>query len=269
MAKPSPVSNLNAQLCLKIITRCGKTFIALAKGHPDQPRVPAGNPTGGQWTSTGGGNTATANTPSKPNTSPEPTIRTNFKTPLKRVYVASPTDATYIPPKYNIFVGGAGDDSIGHSVLNSTALTSISVVNYYAAYDQRPEINDLISQMPTDSSINLIGHSCGGDTVAFVATDNPKRINNLITIDPVSRFKPDFAEVQTAVTRWVNIAAIPVVSTLNTRIARIGGRWKLSPANFAHTHTTTTFDHDQFDAMMHYPLPTLNNLSVVKLINNQ
>jgi pimeloyl-ACP methyl ester carboxylesterase len=210
------------------------------KYNPDQPRVPAGNPDGGQWTSGDGGGDGSNNT----------------ATILPKISVPNPSGQPV--NQANIFVGGFGDHSANRNVADSTSLNkNVYGDNYYATHTDGDEISKLISQLPKGQTVNLIGHSYGADTAADVAVDNPGRVNTLVTIDPVSHFPQDFAAIHDSVNTWVNVNAIgnPDSSTLDSAvggnpIAYIGGEWGSEPDNFATIPITAPLNHAQFDAMM-------------------
>ncbi len=88
---------------------------------------------------------------------------------------------------------------------------------------------------------NLIGHSYGGDTAAYVALDNPGRINLLITVDPVSVFQPDFEKVGKSVRKWININATGERDDTGQRVrtrgdvaAGVGNAWNNGPKDYSY-----------------------------------
>jgi len=215
--------------------------------NPDEPRIPAGQPGGGQWT-TADGDAASdrgsisaddvRNEPSAPVAyleSYEPVayaptqavpaagdtaqddinqIKTGIKTEdngfIAPVKTVTDANGNYID-QVNVFVGGFFDQSYGHIVQTSGALNSAIGSNYYFTYDQQPAITDFINSLPGGTIVNLIGHSYGGDTAARVAIENPDAIDTLITIDPVTtiRSKPDFNAIANSVSNWVDVSANP------------------------------------------------------------
>ena len=114
---------------------------------------------------------------------------------LKRVDVLDPTGKLW--DRVTIFVGGADDEGGifgNHPVLNSDSLNkNVYGTNYYATWIEYEKINSQIAKIPAGRRINVVGHSYGGDTAAEIVVSNPGRINTLITVDPVSRNRPDFA----------------------------------------------------------------------------
>ncbi len=84
--------------------------------------------------------------------------------------------------------------------------------------------------------INLIGHSYGGDTVAFIVIKLPNRIDKLITIDPASWIWPDFAKVRQNVEIWVNVNAVGNGISGGDIAAFSGRNWYNNPRGFAHEH---------------------------------
>jgi hypothetical protein len=118
------------------------------KYDPDQPRVPAGQPTGGQWTDVG--------VVLPENASPDDNSILEYVTTIK-----TPQGKTL--NRANIFIGGAGDTTLGDNVKKSNSLHKYTYGNnYYATNDAQKRIIALIKRMPKGRRINLIGHSWGG-----------------------------------------------------------------------------------------------------------
>lgn len=113
---------------------------AFLKYSPDQPRVPAGNPGGGEWTSGDGGDGASDN-----NAEASSAPVTPNKDILPKISVPAPSGQPV--NQANIFVGGAGDQTFGRNVADSTSLNkNVYGDNYYATFDQRDEIDKQIAQ---------------------------------------------------------------------------------------------------------------------------
>jgi hypothetical protein len=98
-------------------------------------------------------------------------------------------------PVYDIYVGGLGDESIGHAVLNFAQEQSErrehSVAYFPFDANASPDtagtaLARYIDTLPADAQVNLIGHSYGGDTAAKAVALTTHPVNLLITIDPVS-----------------------------------------------------------------------------------
>lgn len=219
------------------------------KYNPRQPRVPAGHSDGGQWTDGGGGGSA----------SPSRRKPSRNTAPLKKISSVRTPDGQEVK-RANIFVGGSGDSTFGHNVLNSSSLHRDTYGdNYYATNDQDKEISKQISHLPKGHEINLIGHSWGGDTAAKAAVANPGKVRLLITIDPVSISRPDFKKVKGSVGTWVNVYAAgnPESSILENGLqgglaSVIGREWGDAPKGRADIFISAPYNHADFTRMMFY-----------------
>src|SRR6185312_8196815 len=96
------------------------------------------------------------------------------------------------PQETNIFIGGAGDKTLSkqhpveaYYLSNLNKLPNPQYFTYDAESAITDYINDYLRKFPENSRINLIGHSYGGDTAVNLAAKLGKKINLLITIDPV------------------------------------------------------------------------------------
>ena len=212
----------------------------LAKYDPNQPRVPAGDSAGGQWTSGGGGDAS--------------------REKLQKIVVKRdgvPVEQT------NIFVGGADDEDGlfgNHPVQGSDALKEdVYGDNYYATHDQIESIDALISNTPEGKLINITGHSLGGNTAAQAVVRNPRRVSILVTIDPVGGDEVDYIKIQSSVGNWVNVnAAGKPDRTFSDRFrldnlaAGVGGPWNASSKDYADIHISAPYNHADFNAMIRY-----------------
>lgn len=226
--------------------------------------MPAGSAHGGQWTE--GGSTRT-----QPVTKPEPApvelVRYEQQRPGREYsYQAESEKPTPLPklatvagPKgepvdrINIFIGGLDDEKHGN-VKDSPILDEIYGNNYYAPYKDEDDggnaISHFIETLPKEKTINLIGHSYGGDTAAKVAKKYPGRINLLVTIDPTSWSSPDLAKVRKSVKKWINVNARLSDGTGGNFLAGIGGSWDKAPEDYAHIFINAPFNHKQFAKMI-------------------
>ncbi len=150
------------------------------------------------------------------------------------------------------------DQTDNHIVLNSSPLQTATGSNYYFTHDsnsggRNSQIQDFIDSLPEGTTVNIIGHSWGGDTAANVAVQNPNRVETLVTVDPVSQFNtPDFNDVKTSVRNWVNIYATGKSGriTIGDISAFIGGSWGTKPNRYATVPLTSDTNHEDFDSML-------------------
>lgn len=261
--------------------------IELDKYSPDQPRVPAGNPDGGQWTSEGGGANETSSTHDKQMTQQklEAGIGTKYGI-VKPVWVNTDLNNEG-NNQVNIFIGGWGDDWINHNVKDSPSLIGrypeknedTYGSNYYFTYTDAKQINALIDALPEDASINLIGHSLGGATAAQVALSRQDGdIDTLITADPVGGQDdygrlPDFGHIAGKVGNWVNINATDREDahwyniTNGNLVAGVGGAWNNGPQPYASTFISMPVNHAEFNTMM--ITPSSGSPSAQHILNSQ
>ena len=238
-----------------------------------QPRVPAGNPGGGQWASPprgvplcGGG--IGINYPlveeGKPNFSEFDEVVDDQAEPIAgkgEVAFVSRIADQYgnVPDQVNIFIGGAGDQDVNGNVQNSFSLNRYSVGdNYYFTNDSEKSVIAFIKDnVPKDIEVNVTGHSWGGDTAAKVALALPNRVNKLITIDPVTTFSdlPKLEKLSDVTNEWVNVNALnsngpSLGDILNGNLVAAFGGWDDRPDGLADIHIDASREHSEFDAMM-------------------
>lgn len=236
----------------------------------NQPRVPAGNREGGQWTD----DSRWTNSPNDNfdsyddvigNDLPEADILQERRwvgrddVPAKIFIKESsvPDEKGEKVKRINIFIGGYDDDT-NKFVRNSDSLKKETVgENYYATENMTNEIQDFIKEVPPDYEINVIGHSYGGDAAAEIAEELPERsIDNLVTIDPVGRTRPDFKKVKKKVGKWTNVNGVDKVGrerSSGDEIADIGGDWENNVAEDADIYLEAERVHEDFDGMMRTP----------------
>jgi RHS repeat-associated protein len=166
----------------------------------------------------------------------------------------NPLDANDPSGMVYIFVGGAGDSSLSGIVRNYAAdfrpLTGQQVI--YRTWDQGSDIQKYIAGLPTGEPINLIGHSYGGDTAATIAANSSRRINMLVTIDPVSQIKPNFSAINQNTNMWVSVNATGGSAFEQSNlIAGLGGAWDSSPQGAATSYISAPKAvHADFGKMM-------------------
>ncbi|MBN8530389.1 MAG: alpha/beta hydrolase [Alphaproteobacteria bacterium] len=248
-------------------------FVALevtkAGFNPGQPRVPAGNAEGGQWTAGigdfrgsvplgrlvgGEGFGSARDRLGIGGGRPTATIKPVYK-PLSKI--SSPRGSEGRGKSVvNVFVGGADDEEglLGnHPVRNSSSLREgVYGNNYYANHTQDMDIGSFITRLPKNITINLIGHSYGGDTAAKIAVANPGRVEMLVTVDPTSWIRPDFSKVRNSVGTWINVNAVgkPGSYSVGNFFAGVGGRWKNDPKGYSHVFISAYENHPEFQRMM-------------------
>jgi pimeloyl-ACP methyl ester carboxylesterase len=162
----------------------------------------------------------------------------------------------------DIFVGGAGDASSGivqsyYAQYHQTNPDSA----YYSWEDLNAILQDIASAAPNDP-INLIGHSYGGDTAATAARKTCRKVNLLITIDPVSHFHNfDMQAIANAVNTWVDVDAEgnnPF--QWSNLISGLGGAWDNDPAGVANLYIQDNgVNHEDFRSMMNAAGPGTNS----------
>jgi RHS repeat-associated protein len=140
------------------------------------------------------------------------------------------------------YVGGFGDDG------------NEFVKGMYDKYGQEGDVyfewhqgKELAAWIDSNQEFNLtvIGHSYGGDTVATIVSKG-HYVDNLITVDPVGRTKPNFEAVAEHSGTWTNYNAVGGGRmNMNNFVARVGGHWGDRPGNFADSHHRVDADHVQ------------------------
>jgi pimeloyl-ACP methyl ester carboxylesterase len=147
----------------------------------------------------------------------------------------------------DIYVGGARDIT---TKIVSTWVENNAKGSPYFEWTQGPELSEYIKTVPEDEPINLYGHSYGGDTAAWAAISAGGRVTSLTTLDPVSRFKPDYKKLRCAVGTWRNVHATPSMEDRSDNIAGWGGKWGSGPKGFATSYTEVDVNHGNFGGLM-------------------
>jgi pimeloyl-ACP methyl ester carboxylesterase len=115
----------------------------------------------------------------------------------------------------------------------------------YFDWTQSRAIEDWLKHYPHSS---IVGHSYGGDTAASVVAKGAS-VTTLVTIDPVSRFRPSFKKVASHCQYWANYLAIGhdrgLRSTQVNLVAKFGGHWMHQPKQYCDEHVVS----DQHDHM--------------------
>jgi len=154
------------------------------------------------------------------------------------------------------FVGGASDrnSAIVYKEYERLKFAHPEIPSRYFAHDENSDIENYIKSLPQGAPVTLIGHSWGGDTATQVARALPKRIDTLITVDPVSLFTPFFHSydsIAKSVRRWVNVNAVPDGEpSPGDKVARWGGHWGGGPVGAANNSIFMNAHHEQFSRML-------------------
>jgi len=161
----------------------------------------------------------------------------------------------------DIFVGGFGDS---RSAIVKSYYDNYHQNNpdsaYYSWTNLKDILQDIANAKPGDP-INLIGHSYGGDTAAKAAMLSCKKVNLLITIDPVSRFRPDLNALAGKVGTWVDVDAEGnSIFQPSNFIAAIGGKWDGAANGIADSYIQDNgVNHEDFQQMMNASGPGMNS----------
>lgn len=148
----------------------------------------------------------------------------------------------------DIYVGGAGDGTT--KIVQSWVAENAQAGSKYFEWSQSRELAEYIAGLPSAEPINLYGHSFGGDTAAWAAINAGRPINSLTTLDPVSRFKPDYAKFACAVGEWHNVNAAPSKRNKDDWIATVGGKWGAGPNGRAKSHVDVNVNHGDFPGLI-------------------
>ncbi|MEM9149920.1 MAG: alpha/beta hydrolase [Cyanobacteria bacterium P01_F01_bin.3] len=141
-----------------------------------------------------------------------------------------------------VIYGGGGDSSWSHNVeswaeslIKKTPYSQIEglTVKYFPFTDNfipignNDEAVDFINQHIADnpnSPVVLVGHSYGGDTAYEAIKLINQKVDLLITLDPVSNFRPSQRSKPPNVSTWINVWTSHS-NTGSDVIAEIGGDW--------------------------------------------
>jgi pimeloyl-ACP methyl ester carboxylesterase len=150
-----------------------------------------------------------------------------------------------------IFFGGLGDSLTQKVVAFSkeTARLHPRVTTRYWTWRQWRSAIRWIQELPGGSPLALVGHSFGGDAAGRVALALPGRVNLLITVDPVSVFRPGIRRLGRSVAAWVNVGRI--APTRTARLAeKMGGSWQLQPRRHGSLFIASCLPHNDFAGLM-------------------
>lgn len=111
---------------------------------------------------------------------------------------------------------------------------------HYFQWFERQALADFLQQ--SRQPVLVIAHSYGAATAASVAAAG-YRIDELVTIDPVSWRKPNGAMVRRHCRHWRNYLAGDRRFNFANLVARCGGWWQDWPEFYAHQHLSLPADH--------------------------
>jgi len=169
----------------------------------------------------------------------------------------------------DIFVGGLGDGST-HDVESfyDTYHATHPDSSYYSWEDEAGILKDIANTDPNDP-IHLIGHSYGGDTAAKAAMAACRKVDLLITIDPVSKHRPNLQDLANNVGTWIDVDA-EGGSAFNfaNMLAWSGSAWNGAPYGLADSYIQDgNAGHADFAEMMNASGPGVS--SPMQVLNGQ
>lgn len=87
-----------------------------------------------------------------------------------------------------------------------------------------------VRRLPAKTHITIVGHSYGADAAFSLVAVH--RVDVLISIDPVGRFRPSWTNIRAGAKTWLNVRAEPSEDrdTRDDLIAGIGGKYPRPPA---------------------------------------
>lgn len=149
----------------------------------------------------------------------------------------------------DIYIGGFFDGTSG--VVKDFREALLNKNTKYFSFDDSAAVQTFINSQPAGEPINLIGHSYGGDTAAKIAANSPRKIDMLVTIDPVSRHPPDLDAVRNNTVTWIDVnASTSSPWTFPNMVAGVGGAWNETPKAYADVFINASANHEQFSTMM-------------------
>ena len=155
-----------------------------------------------------------------------------------------------------IFVGGGGDARSeivkSYSETYRVASGGIGREVLYFENDQVSGIVKAIDKAAAEGRrITLIGHSWGGYAILKAASESGKKIDNLVTVDPVGKWDASRIRRPNSVVNWLNVNAVPDRFDFSDGVEWFGkliGR-KI-PAAEADNSERVTANHEDFAAAM-------------------
>jgi RHS repeat-associated protein len=156
-----------------------------------------------------------------------------------------------------IFIGGLMDKWTDNVISFQKTYPNSQYFSYY----QAGAIQRAINGVPRGEPINLVGHSLGAATAAEIAASTHRKIDNLVTIDPVGpltvgRQPPVPCRQELNVGIWVDVNANPGPKwDRSDYIADDGGKWGNRPETQADIYIEYSGHHADFLQMMHSQNP--------------
>ena len=149
---------------------------------------------------------------------------------INAIETAQITPVTLSAPQHIAFVGGFFDSTI--SALGADGTVENTAKDYAKAHpgvDVQYFIWDQGDQLSTwakaaGGEATVIAHSYGADTAATVVANGAK-VKTLVTLDPVSFFRPDFSKVAANAGQWLDYNATGGGLTVPNAIAGGGSAW--------------------------------------------
>ena len=131
-----------------------------------------------------------------------------------------------------LFIGGFGDiytgiikNVMGVKCAKCNKALYDATTNYFE-HNQLDKLLERLKEIDTTKDpITLIGHSYGGDTAYIAARDSNVKIENLITLDPVSHFTNTSKGKPSLTNNWYNVVANPADRNWSDIVAIVGGQW--------------------------------------------
>jgi pimeloyl-ACP methyl ester carboxylesterase len=151
-----------------------------------------------------------------------------------------------------IFVGGARD-ATNRNVKSyyDTYLRSHSDALYFEWWQESALIRAIRSQKQSEP-INLIGHSLGGAQAAWAARYGGRKINLLITIDPVGAMRE--CPMTKNANEWIDVNALHSGGkNMSDYVSYAGGKWGFLADGRADVYIESPANHGDFREMMQTP----------------
>lgn len=153
----------------------------------------------------------------------------------------------------DIYIGGANDDDsriVRSYVEDQRRRHPNRDVHYYEWWDLNG-IANAINTAPQEVPLNLIGHSMGGAEAIRQADATNRRIDRLVTIDPVNAHDPLRPGLRLENVRsWANVTSRADWRNWNNMVAWAGGRVGRDITDMADLRAVSGANHNEFGRMM-------------------
>lgn len=154
----------------------------------------------------------------------------------------------------DIYIGGASD----YRSLIVKSYAERQMANHpdrsimYFPGGNRYAITEAIRTTPRGELINIIGHSLGAAEGIRQANLTDRRVDNLITIDPVDfpGRAVDHDLNMDNVRRWTNVTANPAERNWSDTVASLGGKVDETITRQADVNVSSPANHGDFEPMM-------------------